>query len=141
MATLASLSLGIRALYRGSLIGFLGCGISLLRRPGLGILKQKGGKILEVGRGGGWGLYLDVLCCLQVNGPVTGGIYKWGERGLISGEGDLWPDVSFCRCFTGKWTCNWGNLYVGGGGLITRCIVVFTEKWCFSVGGWRGGGS
>ena len=28
---------------------FLGCGISLIRRPGLGILKQKGGKIREVG--------------------------------------------------------------------------------------------
>ena len=59
---------------------------------------------------GGGGLYLDVFCCLQVNGPVTGGTNKWGERGLISGEGDLWPDVSFCCCFTGKWTCNWGNL-------------------------------
>ena len=58
------------------------------------------------------------VCCLQVNGPVTGGTYKWGEMGLISGEGDLCPDVSFCCCFTGKWTCNWGNLYVGGGRLI-----------------------
>ena len=72
----------------------MGCRISLIRRPGLGILKQKGGKIREV-RGGG-GLYLDVFCCLQVNGPVAGGTYKWGERGPIPGEGDLWPDVSFC---------------------------------------------
>ena len=39
------------------------------------------------GRGGG--LYPDVFCCLQVNGPVTGGTYKWGERGLISGQGGL----------------------------------------------------
>ena len=75
------------------------------------------------------GLYLDVFCCLQVNGPVTEGTYKWGERGLIPGKGDLWPDVSFCCCFTGKWTCKWGNLYVGGGGLITGCIVLFTGKW------------
>ena len=60
----------------------MGCGISLIRRPGLGILKQKGGKIREVG-----GLYLDVFCCLPVNEPVTGGTYKWGERGLIPGEG------------------------------------------------------
>ena len=37
-------------------------------------------------RGGGEaGLYLDVFCCLQVNGPVTGGTYKWGERGLMAG--------------------------------------------------------
>ena len=62
--------------------------------------------------GGGVGgrLYLDVFCCLEVNGPVTGGTYKWGERGLKSREGDVSPDVSFCCCFTGKWTCNWGNL-------------------------------
>ena len=46
--------------------------------------------------GGGGGLYLDVFCCLKVNGPVAGGTYKWGERGPIPGEGDLWPDVSFC---------------------------------------------
>ena len=56
--------------------------------------------------GGGGGLYPDVFCCLQVNWPVTGGTCKWGERGLISREGDSWPDVSFCCCFTGKWTCN-----------------------------------
>ena len=27
--------------------------------------------------------------CVQVNGPVTGGTCKWGERGLISGRGEL----------------------------------------------------
>ena len=30
------------------------------------------------GLGGGGGLYLEVFCCLQVNGPVTGGTYKGG---------------------------------------------------------------
>ena len=68
-----------------------------------------------------------------------------GGEGLISGEGDLWPDVSFCRCFVGKWTCNWGKLISGGRGLITGCIVVFTGKWPGnSVGAlfsWGDGGS
>ena len=77
--------------------------------------------------------------------PVVDNTSDRGERGLISREGDLWPDVSFCCCCTGKWTCNWGNLYVGGGGLITGCIVLFTGKWAGnSVGAlfsWGGGGS
>ena len=38
-----------------------------------------------------------------------------------------------------------GNLFVGGGRLITGCIVLFTGKWaCNSVGAlfsWGGGGS
>ena len=67
-------------------------------------------RVQDSGGVGGGGLYLNVFCCLQVNGPATGGTYKWVERGLISGKGDLWPDVSFCCCFTGKWTCNGGNL-------------------------------
>ena len=34
---------------------------------------------------GGGGNFLDVFfCCLQVNGPVTGGNYKWGERGTYN---------------------------------------------------------
>ena len=37
------------------------------------------------GRGGG--LYPDVFCCLQVNGPVTGGTYKWGRGGLYPRRG------------------------------------------------------
>ena len=51
--------------------------------------KAKRGQDLGDGGGGGGrgGLYLDGCCCLQVNGPVTRGTYKWGERGLISGEG------------------------------------------------------
>ena len=89
-------------------------------------------------------LYLDVFCCLQVSGSVAGGTYKWGETGLIPGEGDLWPDVSFCCWFTGKWTCNWGNLYVGGGGLITGFIASFTGKLAGKLMGalfsWGGGG-
>ena len=38
---------------------------------------------------GGGGLYLDVFCCLQVNGPVTGGTYKWGGEGAYTREGGL----------------------------------------------------
>ena len=42
-----------------------------------------------MGEGGlypkGGGNFLDVFfCCLQVNGPVTGGNYKWGERGTYN---------------------------------------------------------
>ena len=66
-----------------------------------------------------------------------------GGEGAYTRGGDLWPDVSFCCCFTGKWTCNWGNLFVGGGRRITGCIVLFTGKWaCNSVGAlfsWGGG--
>ena len=66
-----------------------------------------------------------------------------GGEGAYTRGGDLWPDVSFCCCFTGKWTCNWGNLLVGGGRRITGCIVLFTGKWaCNSVGAlfsWGGG--
>ena len=74
-------------------------------------------------------LYLDVFCCLQVSGSVAGGTYKWGETGLIPGEGDLWPDVSFCCWFTGKWTCNWGNLYVGEGGLLPDLLLRLQGNW------------
>ena len=34
----------------------------------------------------GGDLKLGVLFCLQVNGPVTGGTYKWGGGGLIRGS-------------------------------------------------------
>ena len=44
-------------------------------------------RVQDSGVVGGGGLYLNVFCCLQVNRPVTRGIYKWGERGLISGKG------------------------------------------------------
>ena len=42
------------------------------------------------GGGGGGGLYprrliTGCVLCLQVNGPVTGGSYKWGEGGLYPG--------------------------------------------------------
>ena len=40
-----------------------------------------------MGVGGRGGLYLDVFCCLQVNGPVTRGTYKWGREGLYPGRG------------------------------------------------------
>ena len=39
------------------------------------------------GGGGLYLLYLDFSCCLQVNGPVTGGTYKWGRGGLYPGRG------------------------------------------------------
>ena len=90
-----------------------------------------------MGGGGGGGLYprrpiTGCVLCLQVNRPVTGGSYKWGEGGLLPnvmfcfqgnepvtggtykwGEGGLYPGGLITRCnvlFTGKWTCNWGNL-------------------------------
>ena len=50
---------------------------------------MEGGGLISVGGGGA--NFLDVFfCCLQVNGPVSGGNYKWGGRGLIT------ADVLFC---------------------------------------------
>ena len=52
--------------------------------------------------------FLDVFfCCLQVNGPVTGGNYKWGRGG-----GLITADVLFCLQVHGPVT-QWG-----GGALI-----------------------
>ena len=80
-------------------------------------------------RAGGGGCISGCLLLFTGKWACNWGNISGGERGLISGEGDLWLDASFCCCFRGKWTCNWGNLYVGGGGLITGCIVLFTGKW------------
>ena len=61
--------------------------------------------------GGGGGLYprrpiTGCVLCLQVNGPVTEGSYKWEEGGIYPGG-----LITQCNVlFTGKWTCNWGNL-------------------------------
>ena len=109
------------------------------KRPGLGILKQKGGKIREVGD-----LYLDVFCCLQVNGPVTGRTYNWGERGLIPGEGTYGQMYRFDVVLQVNGLVTGGTYSWGEGGLITGWIVLFTGKWaCNSVGAlfsWGGGG-
>ena len=52
------------------------------------------------------GLLPNVMFWLQGNGPVTGGTYKWGEGGLYPGGLITRSNV----LFTGKGTCNWGNL-------------------------------
>ena len=107
------------------------------KRPGLGILKQKGGKIRrEVGD-----LYLDVFCCLQVNGPVTGRTYNWGERGLIPGEGTYGQMYRFDVVLQVNGLVTGGTYSWGEGGLITGWIVCLqgngpvTQWGRFSVGG------
>ena len=49
-----------------------------------------------------------IFCCLQVNGPVTVGNYKWGR----GGGGLITADVLFCLQVHGPVT-QWG-----GGALI-----------------------
>ena len=61
--------------------------------------------------GGGWGLISvganNWVYHLQVNGPVTGGTYKWGEVGAyIQGA---YKGMYFFL-FTGTWACNWGEV-------------------------------
>ena len=73
---------------------------------------------------GGGANFLDVFfCCLQVNGPVTGGNYKrGGGRGSYNR-----------RCivlFTGTRACNSvGMLFSGeGGGTRKRKFILFTTR-------------
>ena len=76
---------------------------------------------------------------LQVNGPVTGRTYNWGERGLIPGEGTYgqmyrfdvvlqvnglvtggtysWGEGGGLFCLQGNGpVTQWGRFSVGGGG-------------------------
>ena len=76
--------------------------------------------------GGGGANFLDVFfCCLQVNGPVTGGNYKRGGGGRGSYNR---------RCivlFTGTRACNSvGMLFSGegGGGTRKRKFTLFTTR-------------
>ena len=61
---------------------------------------------------GGGANFLDIFfCCLQVNGPVTGGNYK--RRG--GGGGVITADVLFCLQVQGPVT-QWGRFSVGRAG-------------------------